>query len=120
MTKATSARVRLAAAAALVCILGLGPAVAWDMTSQPPRAKPRSPWASPPSPWKVAGLQMKDSARAMAKVYLPPRAEESSSPPSTGAPTTLPTAVATVAATAVPTIYRGIPHPSVLRGIALE
>jgi hypothetical protein len=111
---------RLAAAAVFVAILGLGPAVAWDMTSQPPRAKPRSAWASPPSPWKVAGVQMKDSVKAMARVYLPPRPEESSSAPAPVAPAPPATAAATVAITPVPTVYRGIPRPSVLRGIALE
>ena len=122
MTATTSARVRLATAAVLVSILGGGPAALWDMTSQPPRAKPRSAWASPPSPWKVAGVQMKDSLQAMAKVYLPPRPAESDDPLLPAAPSALAPAAATVATavTPVPTVYRGIPHPTVLRGIALE
>jgi hypothetical protein len=119
MTATPSARVRLAVAAVSFCILGLGPAVAWDMTSQPPRAEPRSAWPRP-SPWKQAGAQMKESVRTIARVYLPPRPDESSSAPAPAAPAALATAVATVVATPVPTVYRGIPRPTVLRGIALE
>jgi hypothetical protein len=65
------ARAHILAAGALVALLGLGPAVLWDMTSQPPAPPSFSPWPKP-SPWKTAGQQMKDGAKAVALVYLPP------------------------------------------------
>ena len=109
-----SPRLRVAAGLILAAVFGLGPAVAWDMTTQPPRAEPRSAWPKP-SPWKAAGAHIKESARAVAQVYLPPRPEESASP--TAAVT--PTALATAVTTAIPT-SRSIPHPVVLRAITLE
>jgi hypothetical protein len=84
-------RLRLLAAAVFVSVVGLGPAIAWDLTTQPPRAEPRSAWPKA-SPWKVAGAQMKDSAKAMARVYLPARPEEPASPPAPATPAALTTA----------------------------
>jgi hypothetical protein len=98
----------------LAAAFGLGPAVAWDMTTQPPRAEPRSAWPKP-SPWKAAGAHMRESARAVAQVYLPPRPDESASPTPAAAPTALATAVTTATST-----IRSIPHPVVLRAITLE
>ncbi len=123
MAATTSARVRLAAALTFVSLLALGPAVAWDLTSQPPRAEPQSAWPRP-SPWKEAADRTKDSARALARVYLPPRPDESAALGLPAAPTPGATVAAAVTPSTpvvpVPTVYRRIPHPTELRGIALE
>jgi len=66
--RAQLARVVVGGLAALV--LGAGPAVAWDLSTQPPRAEARSPWPRP-SPWLTAGKQMKASAGGIARIYLP-------------------------------------------------
>jgi hypothetical protein len=100
------------AAAALAASFALGPIVAWDMTSQPPRAEPRSPWPKV-SPWKTAGAQMKDSAKAMARVYLPARTVESAEP----FPPPAPSALAVSAPTVTVTI-RPMPMPRAM--IAVE
>ena len=58
----------------LAVLLGAGPAVAWDMTTQMP-ATQRSTTAAAAvhgtSPWKRAGRDLKDAFKAVARVYLP-------------------------------------------------
>jgi len=66
--RAQLSRVVLAAGAAV--LLGAGPAVAWDLTTQPPRAEARSAWPRP-SPWLAAMKQTKAAAGGIARVYLP-------------------------------------------------
>jgi hypothetical protein len=60
--------------ATLAVMLGAGPAVAWDMTTQMP-ATHRSATAAAAvhgtSPWKRAGRDLKDAFKAVARVYLP-------------------------------------------------
>ncbi len=104
---------RLAVAAVLAAIAGLGPAVAWDMTTQPPRAEPPSAWPKP-SPWRAAGGHMKDSAKALARVYLPPGPEDPEAPS-----VTAPTTTAVVAGVPVPTVA-AIPRPRSLRVMTVE
>ncbi len=110
-TPSRGPRLRMLAAAVLAGAFALGPIVAWDMTSQPPRAEPRSPWPKA-SPWKAAGAQMKDSAKAMARVYLPARTVESAEPLPPAAPPAL-----AVSATSTPTVsvtIRPVPMPRTL------
>jgi hypothetical protein len=92
------------AAGGLAALLALGPAIAWDLTSQPPLATPPSPWPQP-SPWKDAKSQMSESAKAVAQVYLPPERAQPDAPKtvvSTGAS----------AASAVPSAIRP-PRPRI-------
>jgi hypothetical protein len=108
-TPSRGPRLRMLAAAVLAGAFALGPIVAWDMTSQPPRAEPRSAWPKA-SPWKTAGAQMKDSAKAMARVYLPARTVESADPPpSPAVPSAL--AVSTPTAPTVTVTIRPMPMP---------
>jgi len=96
--RAQFARVVVAAGAAL--LLGAGPAVAWDLSTQPPRAEARSPWPRP-SPWLSAGKQMKAAAGGIARIYLPrdKPAPADSADPATSATSASPTAPTTVATT---------------------
>jgi hypothetical protein len=66
--RAQVARVLVGATAAV--LLGAGPAIAWDLSTQPPRAVARPIWPRP-SPWLSAGKQMKTAAGGLARVYLP-------------------------------------------------
>jgi len=114
-TPSRGLRLRILAAAVLAGAFALGPIVAWDMTSQPPRAEPRSAWPKE-SPWKAAGAQMKDSAKAMARVYLPARSVESAEPIPPAAPSAL-----AVSAPSIPTVsvtIRPMPMPRAM--IAVE
>jgi len=111
------ARLRVLAFAFVAAVAGLGPAVAWDMTTQPPRAEPRSPWPKV-SPWKTAGAHMKDSAKAMARVYLPAGPAE---PDETATPTGTAAAPSALAVTTPPppiTLVRPAPIPRM--AIAVE
>jgi hypothetical protein len=94
--RAQFARVVVAAGAAV--LLGAGPAVAWDLSTQPPRAEPRSPWGHP-SPWVSAGKQMKAAAGGIARVYLP---HDKAVPPEEADLATSPTASTATAATTPP------------------
>ena len=62
--------VRVLVGATFAILVGAGPAIAWDVSTQPPRAEVPSPWA-PPSPWKTAGEHMKEAVKGIARVYLP-------------------------------------------------
>jgi hypothetical protein len=62
--------VRVLVGATFAIMVGAGPAIAWDVSTQPPRAEVPSPWA-PPSPWKTAGEHMKEAVKGIARVYLP-------------------------------------------------
>ncbi len=57
----------------LAVMLGAGPAVAWDMTTQMPRRSTTTAAAAVhgTSPWKRAGRDLKDAFKAVARVYLP-------------------------------------------------
>lgn len=107
--RAQLSRVVVAAGAAV--LLGAGPAVAWDLSTQPPRAEPRSPLPRP-SPWLSAGKQMKAAAGGIARIYLPrdkavpPPEEGASASPAT--PATSATTAPTVAPVMIaPPVYRG-------------
>jgi hypothetical protein len=87
---------RVVAAACAATVLGAGPAVAWDLTTQPPRAEAPTPWPRP-SPWLAAGKQIKSAAGGVARVYLPADRPTASAPEpsvasaSAPAPVTVPT-----------------------------
>jgi hypothetical protein len=66
--RAQMARVLVASSFAL--LVGIGPAVAWDVSTQPPRAEAPSPWPRP-SPWETAGSQMAGAVKGIARIYLP-------------------------------------------------
>jgi len=88
--RAQAARVVVGLAVAIV--LGAGPAIAWDVSTQAPRpAERRTPQATSPSPWKTAGTHVKAAVGGIARVYLP----LSEDPPvaSEAVPVTAPTAV---------------------------
>jgi hypothetical protein len=55
----------------LAVMLGAGPAVAWDMTTQMPGRAARAATVHGTSPWKRAGRDLKDAFKAVARVYLP-------------------------------------------------
>ncbi|HEX8794787.1 MAG TPA: hypothetical protein VF765_27765 [Polyangiaceae bacterium] len=56
----------------LAIMVGAGPAVAWDMTTQMPRRPAAAAAAhAGSSPWKRAGRDLKDAFKAVARVYLP-------------------------------------------------
>jgi hypothetical protein len=61
---------RVLVGSVMAVVLGAGPAVAWDLSTQPPRAEPRSAWP-PRSPWRAAGRDMKAALGNIARVYLP-------------------------------------------------
>jgi hypothetical protein len=107
--RAQLSRVVVAAGAAI--LLGAGPAVAWDLSTQPPRAAPRTGWPQP-SPWLSAGKQMKAAAGGIARIYLPRVATppvDSADPsasvamPSPAVPTT--TATTGPVVLTIPTLY---------------
>jgi len=84
--RAQFARVVLAVGAA--ALLGAGPAVVWDLSTQPPRAPARTGWPQP-SPWLSAGKQMKAAAAGIARIYLPrdlPAPADSDDPAGSAAP----------------------------------
>jgi hypothetical protein len=95
--RAQFARVVVAVGAA--ALLGAGPAVAWDLSTQPPRAAAPTGWPRP-SPWLSAGKQMKAAAGGIARIYLPrdlPAPADSDDPAGSAAPPSpLLTAPATV------------------------
>lgn len=63
---------RVLLGATLAVMVGAGPAVAWDMTTQMPRLQAPSAAATHgSSPWKRAGHDLKDAFKAVARVYLP-------------------------------------------------
>jgi hypothetical protein len=68
--RAQAARVVVGVAAAIV--LGAGPAIAWDVSTQAPRAAERRPSeTASPSPWRTAGRHVKAAVGGIARVYLP-------------------------------------------------
>jgi hypothetical protein len=84
---------RVVVAAVLAAVLGGGPAVAWDLSTQLPRAEAPSPWPKP-SPWRDAGKSAKTAAGDIARLYLP-RARPA--PTATEEPAPSPTAAASIA-----------------------
>jgi hypothetical protein len=74
---------RVLVGATFAILVGAGPAIAWDVSTQPPRAEAPSPWPQP-SPWKGAGEHLKDAMKGIARVYLPrskrPTAEQETVP----------------------------------------
>jgi len=106
--RAQFARVVVAAGAAV--LLGAGPAVAWDLTTQPPRAEPRSAWPRP-SPWLSAGKQMKAAAGGLARVYMP---RDTAAPPDSADPASavlVPSPVAPPPAPSSAPVVLSIPIP---------
>jgi hypothetical protein len=98
---------RVVVGASLAAVLGAGPAVAWDVSTQLPRAPPPSHWPKP-SPWRDAGKNMKTAAGDIARLYLPrtrpaPAASEVSA--ATPAPTPTPSVT-----TASPATARRMPY----------
>ncbi|HEY1691816.1 MAG TPA: hypothetical protein VGG39_06625 [Polyangiaceae bacterium] len=93
------ARVLVGLAGALV--LGAAPAVAWDLTTQPPQPATPTPWPHP-SPWASVGTQMKAAAGGLARVYLPTEAPPASSIP---APALPPPAATPTASYAPPPVH---------------
>jgi hypothetical protein len=57
--------------ATLAVMLGAGPAVAWDMTTQMPRRAAAMTATHGTSPWKRAGRDLKDAFKTVTRVYLP-------------------------------------------------
>ena len=114
--RAQLSRVVVAACAAI--LLGAGPAVAWDMSTQPPRAEPRSAWPRP-SPWLSAGKQMKAAAGGIARIYLPRDKPAPVDPadPAAASPSPPATATATTAVTAARSAW---PTPRVASGPLFE
>lgn len=102
-------------------VLGATPAVAWDLTTQPPQPAAPTPWPRP-SPWASVGVQMKAAAGGLARVYLPSDAPPASSvPPATSVATSLATPPPAAAPTAsyAPPAARGR-WPVALSPIELE
>ena len=95
---------RVVLAAGLAVAVGAGPAVAWDLTSQAPRAEPRSPWPKP-SPWLSAGKELKAAAGGVARVYLP-----LGEPSASAEPIPTPAAAATAS---VPSVITVTPPPRI-------
>jgi hypothetical protein len=62
---------RLLLGVTLAIMVGAGPAVAWDMTTQMPRLHAAAPTFHASSPWKRAGHDLKDAFKSVARVYLP-------------------------------------------------
>lgn len=92
-------------------LLASGPAVAWDMTTQPPRAAARSPWPAP-HPWTGAGKVMKKAAKGMSAIYLPQRATEPEPDDSASVPSAPPLPTASVAIRVLaPPAYSATPDP---------
>jgi hypothetical protein len=94
--------------ATLAVMLGAGPAIAWDMTTQMPRraAAATATVAHGTSPWKRAGHDLKDAFKAVARVYLPKtnRARPVEQPRLAPAPTASSIASAVPLAPPVPTL----------------
>jgi hypothetical protein len=93
--RAQAARVVVGVAVAIV--LGAGPAIAWDVSTQAPQgAERRHPpqGASSGSPWRMAGHHVKEAVGGIARVYLPlpPDPQAVASPVPVAAPTPLPSA----------------------------
>jgi hypothetical protein len=107
--RAQMARVLVASSFAL--LVGIGPAVAWDVSTQPPRAEAPSPWPRP-SPWTTAASQMAGAVKGIARVYLP---RSTQSPPDESAavtPSAPPPASAASPAPAVVGVYAPpLPRP---------
>jgi hypothetical protein len=68
--RAQASRVVVGLAGAIV--LGAAPAIAWDLSTQAPRAAERRPSEpASPSPWRTAGKHVKAAVGGIARVYLP-------------------------------------------------
>jgi hypothetical protein len=105
--RAQLSRVVVGAVAAV--LLGAGPAIAWDLSTQPPRAEAPSPWPLP-SPWLSAGKQMKAAVGGIARVYLP---RDIAAPPETAASASVvvPSPVAPPPTVATGVVVYSIPTP---------
>lgn len=111
--RAQVARVLVGAVAAM--IVGAGPAVAWDLSTQLPRAASSRPRA--PSVWGAAGKQLKAAAGGIARVYLP----RTSEPPASSEPAAVatPAPVSSTKPFPTPTVATG-PKPAPSTATALE
>jgi hypothetical protein len=92
--------------ATLAVLLGAGPAIAWDVTTQMPRRAATATVTHGTSPWKRAGRDLKDAFKAVARVYLPRtnRARPVEQPRLAPAPTASSIASAVPLAPPVPTL----------------
>jgi hypothetical protein len=111
---------RVVVAGTLAVVLGAGPAVAWDLSTQLPTRDGIPPAARKASPWRGAGRELKDAAAAIARVYLPSTAVPSASAPSTVvAPAVAPPPTASFAPPPPPHLYhhvRPAPEPAMIFG----
>jgi hypothetical protein len=95
---------RVVVGATLAALLGAGPAVAWDVSTQLPRGEAPSHWPKP-SPWRSAGHQVKSAAGGIARAYLPrshPAPVEDTETPTPGPSSTALTPSTSAAAMGVP------------------
>jgi hypothetical protein len=98
---------RVVVAAMLAAVLGGGPALAWDLSTQLPRPEPMSHW-SKPSPWRDAGKSMKTAAGEIARLYLP---RSRPAPTASEEPAAAPSPTAAVTATPSPSAtFRPVPR----------
>ncbi len=107
--RAQAARVVVGLAAAMV--LGTGPAIAWDVTAQAPRAaEHRRSESFSPSPWKTAGKHVWAAAGGIARVYLPRALEQPVAPenPSATPPPSPPAVPPRPSATVAPAVLAPI------------
>jgi hypothetical protein len=96
--------------ATLAVMLGAGPAVAWDMTTQVPLHASTAATQGT-SPWKRAGRDLKDALKAVARVYLPRRNRPIPAEQARWIPAPTASAVAS-AAPLVPPVPRPAPVPN--------
>jgi hypothetical protein len=100
---------RVVAASTLALVLGAGPAIAWDASTQLPRVRGAAAAAARPSPWKGAALRLRRVLRGVARAYLPrewPAAEDGSERPLavSASLARVPAASASAATSAAPTV----------------
>ncbi|HEY8039095.1 MAG TPA: hypothetical protein VIF15_04845 [Polyangiaceae bacterium] len=109
---------RVLVGATLAAVLGAGPALAWDLSTQLPRSHDvPTPWARP-SPWLTAGKQMKSAMGGLAREYLPHTRQppDPSSLPAVPPPATTPASSVTVGMYGLPVP----PAPSPVVPIEIE
>jgi hypothetical protein len=97
--------------ATLAVMLGAGPAVAWDMTTQVPLRASTAAATHGTSPWKRAGRDLKDAFKAVARVYLPKTNRTHAAEQARWVPAPTASAVAS-AVPLVPPIPRPAPIPT--------
>jgi len=76
---------RVVVAGTLAAVVGAGPVVAWDLSTQLPADGGVPPAARKASPWRGAGRELKGAAAAIARSYLPSTAPSASASESASA-----------------------------------